>query len=227
MWRTGIVFAYGLRSLSFRRLMFLVLILVLRDRCPADFVLYDNGSSSPRASWYSDVSRNQFLADDFMLSETARISRIRWTGVYESGPTNDFFEVRILRDTDPGSEFQFAEVLTIFSSDVSRMDTGLDLPNGLSIYSYQVDLSDQDFFIAANQRLWINVINETAAGTWAWAGDATGRAVFSQDLNNWSTYSGNLDFRLLGFVGVPEPSSAMIWLCISASICLRRTSRSR
>lgn len=122
------------------------------------------------------------------------MTTIKWKGVYGAGVTSDFFEIRILRDIDPGSDFLFEEVFSVKPAIVSRVDSGLDLPNGLSVYSYDADVSAEDIFINGNDRLWLNVINETSTSNWAWAGTESGRAVFSNDLNSWSTTMAMLIF---------------------------------
>ena len=157
------------------------------------------------------------------------MTTIKWKGVYGAGVTSDFFEIRILRDIDPGSDFLFEEVFSVKPAIVSRVDSGLDLPNGLSVYSYDADVSAEDIFINGNDRLWLNVINETSTSNWAWAGTESGRAVFSNDLNSWSTCNGNTDFRLIGNVAVPEPKYAVVLLLafVAAMIYYKRKQKTQ
>lgn len=194
----------------------------MHPTCLADTVLYSNGSDLPTISWWSDVARNQFLADDFVLNDRANVTTIKWKGVYGSGLTNDSFEIRFLRDIDPGSGIDFEVVASVNPANVVRFDSGLDLPNGLSVYSYESDVSAEGIIFDANDRLWLNVINETSTSNWAWAGTESGRAVFSNDLNTWNTFSGNLDFRLIGNVVIPEPQSAGILIAMFMAIKLKR-----
>ena len=180
-------------------------------------VIYDNGAGTLNNAWFSDLTRPQFMADDFVLQSGANtITDIHWTGIYFNDATvPDNFTIQFFADS---SGVPTVSPFATFSvGGVSRADTGNALPfSGPEIFSYSAVVSP--LTLTAGTTYWLSIFNDSLFGGWAWGSqDGTGQnaVIRFDETSAWSlatlggTSSTELDFQLTNDAvsGAPEPAT--------------------
>lgn len=188
-------------------------------------LVWENSGVTPNNAYFSDIDWSpQFVADDFLLANTARLDSVQWTGIYGNGVRLDDFVIEIMIDSDSSANvYQMQTVNDISGVPVSRTNTGLQLFNR-TLFSYTADLSSLNVDLSGGQQYFITIYNDTADGRWSIAADDTsGRALFDNNgRDSISTFGASLDFRLFG-VAVPEPNTGLLFLsCIPMITTPRR-----
>lgn len=176
----------------------------------AEQVLFDSGVRQPNRTYFSDrVGTTQTIADNFQLANDSEITRLVWTGNYESGlPAQDGFEAIFSVDVDAGPNPVLRRIASARFTTVSRVDTGLDI-FGRDVFEYQAIITG-GINLSGGQNYFLTLVNETPGNRWAWGADNTfGTAYYSNDNVTYLPFTGTQDFQLYG-TAVPEPSGLLL-----------------
>ena len=153
-------------------------------------------------------------ADNFVLSNPAVISDLRWWGSYDGTDTDNFL-VRILANSagSPG-----AIVRSFTSPAVVRSATSLTDILGAEVYQYDFDLTN---FALTAGTYYVSVMNDTTAANWYWlfgtGGDSQSWSR-GTDGDLWTTGSDDFALTVFGIpqaVPTPAPEPATLGLLLA------------
>lgn len=192
-------------------------------------IVFDNGvggASGVSQAQVSDtgISPENIRADDFVLSESERITEVQWTGLYSSAQTlSDNFTIAIHSDADSplaGIGLPSDTPLATFQvgSRVNRAFSGFTLgSNSISVFDYSATI---DFEADSGTRYWLSIYNKSPASNqvFGWASPTPAGGPTTSALRfdgTWTPDAVDYDFRLVA--AVPEPDSIVGLLSLVVS----------
>ena len=207
---------------------FLSMVLAFGSLSATAQVVYDNGvggAAGVSDGFSSDDDVTIYGADDFVLTTSASLTGVRWTGLYaflNTPPLVDDFTIDIYADGGglPGPLLGSTHVGNL----VNRVDSGFDEPLfGFDIYEYSASIDP--FNAIAGNTYWLVVRGNTVGedDDWLWGiVNGGGNSAESDDSGaSWFSAGHQMDFQLLG-TAVPEPSGVGMAAFLLGGFLLRR-----
>ncbi len=175
-------------------------------------ILLEQSPINGADAFLSNLSAGAQNADDFLLTEPAKIERISFWGSYD-GIDSDDFVIRILSNDNgsPSAVGAFVQAYSLVA--VSATLTALDDSAGSDVYQYDFDLPTPVSLMSGTY--FLSVSNETQVAGWYWLLSQTGGNSWSRaaDGDAWTlNSSGPVDiaFRLEGQTSVVPLPGAMV-----------------
>lgn len=215
-----------MRGILLRSIGALVALLIVSGAQAATIFSQTLPSGSGLYSDANKADRPLYAAEDFILSQTSRISSVSWRGYNRDNiALEDNFTIVFFSDSSGPDSI----LATFASSGIGVTKTAAGSYYGETNYIYEFDLASA-IELSSGEKYWISIFNESALvgggyrrdrDAWVWGGIYTTAdallepAMYSEhDLNSWTAQSAagghnDLYFELYGSV-VPVP--AAIWL---------------
>ncbi len=152
------------------------------------FTTGDNG-------YFSDVDYPQYMADDFIASNSGNLNIINWTGMYafdDTPPVSDNFTINIYSDNSGPDALLFSQNI---GNTVNRKIEAFKV-SGFNVHSYSASIN---FNVTQGTTYWLSIYtNTTGEGdNWAWTSKSSGNNVVSSDLSSWNpSTSSSQDFGI-------------------------------